>query len=82
MTATSGPVSRSPAFVNSAAAASARNRHPAASRCSGESSAFRDERARPSGSRTIGQATTSTGSSRSETIRRITASCWASFSPK
>jgi hypothetical protein len=38
--------------------------------------------ASPSGSRTIGQATISTGKFRSRTMRRITASCAASFCPK
>ena len=38
--------------------------------------------ARPSGSRTVGQPTTSTGNDRSAAMRRITASCCQSFSPK
>ena len=38
--------------------------------------------ASPSGSRTIGQPTTSTGRLRSSTRRVITASCWASLRPK
>jgi len=42
---------------------------------------FRDERASPSGSRTVGQRTTSV-MPRSRAIRSITRSCWPSFSPK
>ena len=48
----------------------------------GDRSRLRLESARPSGSRTTGQHRTSTGIDRSRTIRRITASCCASFSPK
>src|SRR5205823_2429723 len=38
--------------------------------------------ASPSGSRTVGQPTTETGNDRSAAMRRITASCCQSFSPK
>ena len=44
--------------------------------------ALRELIANPSGSRTIGQLTISTGKFRSRTICRITASCAASFCPK
>ena len=40
------------------------------------SRALRDDIARPSGSRTVAQGTTSVGSARSSAIRRITATCW------
>jgi len=43
---------------------------------------LRDERARPSDSRTIGQATISVPGSRSRAIRRITFFCCASLLPK
>ena len=51
-------------------------------RSSGERYALRLDSARPSGSRTIGQPTTSTGRSRSAAMRAITASCCASLRPK
>ncbi len=37
--------------------------------------------ASPSASRTVGAATISTGMHRSATMRRMTVSCWKSFSP-
>ena len=49
---------------------------------SGERYALRLDIARPSGSRTIGQPTTSTGRLRSSAMRVITASCCASLRPK
>ena len=53
-----------------------------ASRSSGLSRALRLDIARPSGSRTVGQASTRTGRFRSLTRRRMTTTCWASFWPK
>src|SRR3954447_10391805 len=75
-------VSRSPARTRRAAASNARERISAASRCAGDRYALRLDIASPSGSRTSGQPTTSTGRSRSATMRVITASCWASLRPK
>ena len=48
----------------------------------GERWTFRDESARPSGSRTVGQAITSVAIARSRAIWRMTITCWASFCPK
>src|SRR5262249_42934972 len=62
--------------------ASARDRMVACRRCSGESIAFREERASPSASRTMGTTRTSSSRSRSRTMRRTTSTCCASFCPK
>ena len=51
-----------PLRASAAASLSARNRHPACSRSSGERRALREDIARPSRSRTVGHPTTSTGS--------------------
>ena len=48
----------------------------AAARPAGERRALREDRASPSGSRTVSSATTSVGSARSSAIRRITRTCW------
>ena len=56
MTSRSASADRSPASQRSRAATSARWRTGAAARSAGERWTFRDERARPSGSRTVGQA--------------------------
>ena len=61
---------------------SARESTVAADRCSSSRYAFRLDIAIPSGSRTSGQPTTSTGRSRSRAILRTTASCCASLRPK
>src|SRR6266545_4436262 len=74
--------SRSPPATRSAPARSARDRHSAAPRSSADRYTFRDDRARPSGSRTMGHPTTSTWNDRSRAIRWIRASCCASFSPR
>src|SRR3954451_13620664 len=74
---------RSPPFVADAAAASSpRLSARARRRSSGARRTLRLDSARPSGSRTVSTASTRTPSSRSRTSRRMTASCWASFSPK
>ena len=44
--------------------------------------ALRDDIASPSGSRTVGRPITSVPRLRSAAMRRITTSCWKSFSPK
>ena len=46
------------------------------------SSLFRELKARPSGSRTVGIGTMVTGILKSRIMRRMMASCCASFSPK
>ena len=74
--------SRSPAAQRARPARSARWRTAAAARSSGERWTLRELIARPSGSRTVGQATTSVPIARSRAIRAMTRSCWASFSPK
>ena len=56
--------------------------HGRRSRSAADRRTLRLERASPSGSRTMGQPTTSTGSERSSARRRTTASCWKSFNPK
>ena len=63
-----------------ASAASSARQHGAAR--VGERYALRLDSARPSGSRTIGQPTTSTGRLRSSAMRVTTASCCASLRPK
>ena len=73
---------RSPAAMAARPAARAADSTAAASRSAAESLTLRLESASPSASRTIGQPTTSIGSDRSNAIRRTTASCWKSFSPK
>ena len=65
-----------------AAASSALRMRGASARCSAVRRVLREDIASPSASRTVGPETISTGTSRSRTIRRITASCWKSFSPK
>lgn len=69
-------------FVREAAFLRACRMRGASARCSGERRELRDDMARPSGSRTVGWGMISTGTSRSRTMRRMTASCWKSFSPK
>src|SRR6185312_4963940 len=64
------------------AAPSARGSASARSRSSVERRTLRDETASPSASRTVGTTRTSTGTFRSRTRRRITATCCASFWPK
>ena len=49
---------------------------------SGDRWTLRDDIARPSGSRTVGQVTTSVPIARSRAIWRMTMTCWASFCPK
>ncbi len=72
----------SPVAAISAAASSARGTQRAASRSSAESRRLRLESARPSASRTVDTPTISMPKSRSAAIRRTTASCCQSFSPK
>ena len=74
--------SRSPASIRSRASATARPRARACRRSSPLRYAFRLLIASPSASRTSGQPTIRVGRFRSAAIRRTTASCWASFSPK
>ena len=56
-------------------------RTPRPPRCAASRRTLRLDIASPSGSRTIGAPTISMPRSRSHVIRRITASCWKSFSP-
>ncbi len=62
--------------------ATARDRPRARARPAALRRTLRLDKARPSSSRTIGQAVTSTANPRSATIWRTMASCWKSFSPK
>ncbi len=78
----SAALERSPAATADRPAARARARTVAACRSSRERRTLRLERASPSPSRTMGHPTTSTGSDSSRAMRRTTASCWKSFSPK
>jgi len=80
--ARSGSPSRSPVSHRARAPSSARRSTGAAARASGERWTFREDSARPSDSRTVGQPTTSIGIARSAAMRRITRTCWASFWPK
>ncbi len=74
--------SRSPRSTQVRPARSARCSASAAARSAGARRTLRLDSASPSGSRTVGQPTTSTGIDRSATMRRTTANCWKSFSPK
>ncbi len=74
--------SLSPASYAARAASNDLRRTGAAARCSGVRRTLRELMARPSGSRTIGQATISVAMPRSRAMRRTTSSCWASFWPK
>src|SRR5581483_4425575 len=76
------PASRSPPATSSAPATRPRWITEAASRSAGERFRLRLVMASPSGARTSGQPTISTGRQRSAARRRTTASCWASFLPK
>ena len=74
--------SRSPDAKASRAANRPRDSPSARSRSCGASRRLREDRASPSGSRTVGRTSIRDGMSRSETIRVTTATCWASFWPK
>ena len=80
--ARSAVVSVTPAACAAAAACSARGIATARRRSSGLRRTLRLERARPSASREVGQATIRTGRSRSAATRRSTTTCCASFQPK
>src|SRR5512143_2086578 len=80
--AASAAAARSPEANNPRARESPRERHRAALRSSPCRYLFRELIARPSASRTIGAPTIRTSMFRSRAIRRMTASCWKSFSPK
>ena len=68
--------------IAAAPARRARESTVAAVRSSADSRTLRLDRASPSVSRTVSHPTISTGNDRSRAIRRTTASCWKSFSPK
>src|SRR5262245_16425533 len=71
---------RSPAATTPAAVVSAAGTQRAAGRAAPRRR-LRLERATPSSSRTVGTPTISMPKSRSAVMRRMTASCWKSFSP-